>query len=294
VLANDEARRLLRLPGDSEGRLLSELTHAEWGAGDAPVRDQVRIAAGRVLMVSRVPAEVDGTPAGMVTTLRDRTELHQALNELGAARARTTELRRQSHEFANRLQVIVRLIEAGKHDQAIGLCTSYAAVPQELSDQMLGNDVLAALLLDKNALAKQRNAELRLSGGPVTGLRIPGEDLITIVGNLLDNGIDAAAGGWVELTLLTDECGTLYLTVRDSGPGIRVEPAETVFKAGWSTKNPGERGFGLAAVHSTVSRLNGTITVHNDGGAVFQVRLPHALPPGTGDPGEPEDTWEGP
>jgi two-component system CitB family sensor kinase len=297
VLANDEARRLLRLPQDSEGRPLSELlTHAEWaawGADDAPIRDQIRMAAGRVLMLSRIPAEVDGIPAGMVTTLRDRTELHQALNELGAARARTTELRRQSHEFANRLQVIVRLIEAGKYDQAIGLCTSYAAVPQELSSQMLNeaaDDVVAALLLDKNALAKQRNTELRLSGTPVAGLRIPSEDLITVLGNLLDNAIEAVAGrtsapepSWAELTMLTDECGTLYLTVRDNGPGISVEPAETVFAAGWSTKKTSEpdgRGFGLAAVHSTVMRLNGTITVHNDdkdGGAVFQVRLPHAL-----------------
>jgi hypothetical protein len=55
------------------------------------------------------------------------------------------------------------------------------------------DDVVAALLLDKDALAKQGNTELRLSGAPVAVLRISSEDLITVVGNLLDNGVEAAA-----------------------------------------------------------------------------------------------------
>jgi two-component system, CitB family, sensor kinase len=288
VLANDEALRLLRLPPDSEGKRLGQLLAgtegAEWAADEAPVRDEARLVSGRVLMVSRSPAEVNGRPLGLVTTLRDRTELEAALSE-------STALRRLTHQFANTLQVIVRLVETGKYDQVIALCTSFAEVPQQLSSRLLdetSDDVVTALLLDKSALAKERNVELRLPESAVAGLRIPGEDLITILGNLLDNAIESvasgpAAGGWVELSLLADEAGTLHAMVCDDGPGISADPLESVFGEGWSTK-PGSgtagRGYGLAAVRNTVMRLGGSVSVSNnseEGGAVFTVRLPHAL-----------------
>jgi sensor histidine kinase regulating citrate/malate metabolism len=290
VLANDEALRLLRLPPDSEGRRLGQLLArtegGEWAADQAPVRDEVRLVSGRVLMVSRSPAEVDGRPLGLVTTLRDRTELEAALSE-------STALRKLTHQFANTLQVIVRLVETGKYDQAIALCTSFAEVPQQLSSQLLdqtSDDVVTALLLDKSVLAKERNVELRLPEAPVAGLTIPGEDLITILGNLLDNAIEAvasgpAAGGWVELSLLAEEAGTLHIMVCDDGPGVSADPLESVFGEGWSTK-PGRapggrgRGYGLAAVRNTVMRLDGTISVSNnpeEGGAIFAVRLPRAV-----------------
>lgn len=142
--------------------------------------------------------------------------------------------------------------------------------------------MVAALLLDKNALAKERNVRLYLPESPVGGLRIPAEDLITILGNLLDNAIEAAAGGpcpegRVELSLLADESGLLRLMVCDNGPGIDADPPEAVFRAGWSTKGGDGRGYGLAAVRGTVTRLGGAVSVHNneeEGGAVFQVRLP--------------------
>jgi sensor histidine kinase regulating citrate/malate metabolism len=65
----------------------------------------------------------------------------------------------------------------------------------------------------------------------------------------------------------------LHVCVRDNGRGISAEPIDHVFVTGWSTKGDGH-GFGLAKARDVVGRLHGTITAHNDGGAVFEVYIP--------------------
>jgi PAS domain S-box-containing protein len=302
VLVNDEARRLLGLPADSEGSPLAELLPgaglpdsglsgtelAAWAGDGTPVRDQLQVAAGRVLVVSRSPAEVDGVPVGTVTTLRDRTELQQALRELDDVRALAAALREQSHESANRMQAVVGLVELGRYDDAVRLGTREATAAQRLSDEMVGqvaDPAVAALLLGKSALAEQRGIELRLRAhGTITAPRMPSEHVLTIVGNLLDNALDAVAtraDGWIELELEGCGKGALTITVRDNGPGIAADHLDAVFTPGWTTKpsqQPGGRGLGLALVRHTVTHLGGTITVRNDrgGGAVFQACLPAA------------------
>jgi two-component system CitB family sensor kinase len=286
VLANDEARRLLRLPAESEGMLFSSLLTDVDLAGlcteDGPVRDQLRVAAGRVLLVSRSPAEVDGRAVGWVLTLRDRTELQTTMSELDTVRALADALRAHVHESANRLQALVGLVEFGRYEDAVQLGTRESSMAQQLSDQVLdrvGEPALAALLLSKTAVATGRGLELRLSPDTaVTAARLPVEQLLIIVGNLVDNAIDAAAigGSWVELTLRDDDRG-LRVIVRDNGPGLPANHLEEIFTLGWTTKHtetPGGRGLGLALVRHTVARMGGTITATNDDGAVFQIHLP--------------------
>jgi two-component system CitB family sensor kinase len=295
VLANDEARRLLRLPVRCEGVPLADLlTDAELAvliAQDSPVRDQIHIAAGRVLLVSHSPAEVDGKPVGVVTTLRDRTELQAALRELDIVRALLDALRAQAHEYANRMNVLIGLVELGQYQDAVRMGTRNASVAQRLSDQLLdrvGEPALVALLLGKTAIAGERGVELRL-GVETTVTAVPRnmQDVLTVVGNLLDNAIDAAAthdDGWVELTLRTDQVGGLQITVSDSGPGIPVDHLDDMFSLGFSTKSgeqTGGRGVGLALVQEVVTRLGGSKTVRNDVGAVFQVHLPGVDAPAT-------------
>ena len=283
VLVNDEARRLLELADDCEGKALrDQVAGAGWAVTEKPVTDQLQYAAGRVLMVSRSEAVVDGMPAGMVTTLRDITELQRALHELSEARVLTDELRKQAHEHANHLQTIIALIYTQKYQEAAAVCAKYAEMPQQLSDQVLtqvADPVLASRLQISHARANRRGVELRLDGTLDNARRDLSEDLADIVGNLVDNAIDAAAerthGGWVRLSLVRGTAdGLLCICVRDNGPGIG-EPVEQVFAPRWTTKGSG-RGFGLALVRDKVSRLHGTITIHNNDGAVFDVRIPAA------------------
>jgi two-component system CitB family sensor kinase len=108
---------------------------------------------------------------------------------------------------------------------------------------------------------------------------------VTIVGNLLDNGIDAAAAAAaprrVEIAARLEGDG-LVIRVSDSGPGLDPEHLELAFRRGWSTKTDDRligRGLGLALVGQAVHRRGGTIEVASDrdaefGGAVFTVRVP--------------------
>lgn len=289
VLANDEARRLLALADDCVGQALRELVgDADWAAAEREVTDQPQYAADRVLMVSRSQAEVEGVPAGMVTTLRDRTELQQALQELDVARVVSIELRKQAHEHAEHLQMIIALIESERYEEAITVCAQRAEKPRPLSSEQrarITDPVLAARLQGARAYAEQRGVELRLDGTTGNGWQDISHDLADIVGGLAGNAIDAATergpGGWVEISVAP----RLHISVRDSGPGIPVEPADHVFDPGFTTKGDGH-GVGLAMVKDKVGRLNGTIDAYNDGGAVFDVCIPESRDAGSMDRSE--------
>ena len=295
TLINDEARRLLRLPDNVEGKRLRDVLPPgrvrDVLIGETTGADEVVLAADRVLVVSRMPVVVRGRTIGYVVTFRDRTELESLLRELDNARSVTEALRAQAHDFSNRLHTIAGMIELGHQEEAIQLTTESSSVSQELTESLLervGDPVLGALLLGKSAVAAERGIQFRLSPDS----RLDGDaghprDLITVVGNLIDNALDAAAtssnGGprWVEVSIHKAD-GDVVIQVHDSGPGIASDELGQIFSEGYTTKlaGPGSRrGLGLALVQQVASRRGGEVTVVNEGGALFTVRLPLSAKP---------------
>ncbi|GAA3688384.1 sensor histidine kinase [Nonomuraea antimicrobica] len=260
TLCNDAARLLLCLPADAEGRHVAELG-LEGMLSDQ--EERVHLAGDRVLAVNSASSRL-----GTVITVRDHTELQTLTGQLDAERGFAESLRSAAHEAANRLHTVITLVELGRTEQAVALGTAELRAAQELTDRVVGavrEPVLAALLLGKSAEAAERGGELVIS--PDSELDDPGLDpreLVTIVGNLIDNAIDAATH--VEVHLNADESGVV-IRVADDGPGL-TEPA--AFEKGWTTKGDGH-GLGLALVGQSVRRLGGTIEVT---GSVFTVRLP--------------------
>ncbi|WP_051794501.1 ATP-binding protein [Streptomyces sp. NRRL S-87] len=288
-LVNDGARDLLALGrADVRGRNVAELglpaplTGALLAA--EPRVDEVHLTGERVLVVNTSPV-TSGGRRGTVVTLRDHTDLQALAGELDHERGFTQALRSQAHEAANRLHTVVSLIELGRTREAVDFATAELELAQSLTDQVVtavDEPVLAALLLGKAAQAHERGVELVVAAG--TGVAagalpasLPVRDLVTVLGNLVDNAVDAVTGtpgARVTVTARTlHDPAELRLTVADNGPGVP-DGAE-VFQAGWSGKGPG-RGLGLALVRQTVRRHGGTVAagrgVH--GGAEFTVRLP--------------------
>jgi len=291
ALINDAARELLGVSGDVVGRSVAELglpaplTGALLSA--EPRVDEVHLAAKRVLVVNTSPVS-GGERRGTVVTLRDVTELQSLMGELDSERGFTLALRSQAHEAANRLHTVVSLIELGRAQEAVDFATAELELAQTLTDQVVAavsEPVLAALLLGKAAQANERGVELVVSQDSAIddGLlpdSLPARDLVTVLGNLIDNAVDAAqgtTGARVTVTARTDADG-LVLRVADTGAGVAPAHAEAVFQRGWSTKpsGPGGRGLGLALVRQAVSRHDGTLTVTEaaGGGAEFEARLP--------------------
>ncbi|WP_449350009.1 sensor histidine kinase [Streptomyces shaanxiensis] len=292
ALINDGGRELLDV-GDVVGRSVADLGLPAPLTGallaSEPRVDEVHLTASRVLVVNTSPVS-GGEQRGTVVTLRDVTELQSVMGELDSERGFTQALRSQAHEAANRLHTVVSLIELGRSEQAVDFATAELELAQALTDQVVaavGEPVLAALLLGKTAQANERGVELvvsedsRLDDGLLPP-SLPARDLVTILGNLIDNAVDAAQGSVrarVTVTAYADAgCSELVLRVSDTGAGVDPAHAEAVFRRGFSTKpaGPGGRGLGLALVRQAVTRRNGTLTVAEaeGGGAEFEVRLP--------------------
>jgi sensor histidine kinase regulating citrate/malate metabolism len=289
-LVNDEARRLLGLSGDPTGRPVGELGLApELAAVLSSQRtavDEVHVTGTRVLVVNQAPPRADGA-AGTVVTLRDHTDLQALTGELDSVRSFAESLRAQAHEAANRLHTTVSLVELGRTQEAVDFATAELASAQQLTDRVVdavGDPVLAALLLGKVATAHERGVRLEIDPATAVGATgLPAGDLVTIVGNLLDNAIDAALAGDPprEVQLAAEVADDrLELRVEDTGPGVREEDLPRVFERGWSTKDATGapaglgRGLGLALVAQAVRRHGGTLSVRPGPGAEFRVSLP--------------------
>jgi two-component system CitB family sensor kinase len=289
-LANDEAVRLLGLPDDAVGRSVADLGLAPALASaltdDDPHEDELHVTAARVLVLNRGPARWQGRLLGHVATLRDRTDLEALTGELDSARGLTDALRSQAHESANRLHTIVSLIELGDPDRALAFATEELQVSQRLTDTVVGaveEPALTGLLLGKAAEAHERGVAFEVAPGARFPRDVaPTRDLVTIVGNLVANALDAvsAPGPGTARRVRFDarvEDAYAVVEVADDGPGLPPGGVEDAFRRGWSTKeagHAGRRGIGLALVAQTVDRLGGTLDVGGPPGASFTVRLP--------------------
>jgi len=280
ALANDEARRLLGLgPGAVTVTQLPTSVRELVGSAVA-VSDELHLTGDRVLLVSQVRASWEGRDLGTVLTLRDYTELQGVLGELDSVRGFAESLRSQAHESANRLHTIVTMVELGRPADAVAFATAELELSQHLIDRLLAavaEPALAALLLGKIGQAAERRVVLTVSEDTAlsahTGLAP--RELVTLVGNLLDNGIDAAAGltpAWVEVSVRQD-ADTLTVVVADSGAGMDpVELAQAV-QRGHPTK-AGHRGLGLALVAQVITQHGGTVAVTSSDMSVLTVELP--------------------
>ncbi|WP_282702487.1 sensor histidine kinase [Streptomyces sp. CC219B] len=291
ALVNDGGRELLGVSEEVIGQSVADLGLPPSLTGallaSEPRVDEVHLTADRVLVVNTSPVS-GGERRGTVVTLRDVTELQSLMGELDSERGFTQALRSQAHEAANRLHTVVSLIELGRAEEAVEFATAELELAQALTDQVVAavsEPVLAALLLGKTAQANERGVELevseesRLDDGLLPP-SLPARDLVTILGNLIDNAVDAAQGSArarVTVTAYAEDT-SLVLRVADTGEGVDPAHAEAVFERGFSTKpaGPGGRGLGLALARQAVSRHEGSLTVAgaNGGGAEFEVRLP--------------------
>ncbi|MFB7170981.1 ATP-binding protein [Streptomyces sp. NPDC056254] len=287
TLINDAGRELLGLPADVTGTGAADLGLPAPLTGvllaDRPRVDEVHLTADRVLVVNSSPV-AGGGRRGTVVTLRDHTELQALTGELDHERGFTQALRSQAHEAANRLHTVVSLIELGRAQEAVEFATAELELAQALTDEVVtavGEPVLVALLLGKAAQAHERGIELVVTAdsrslADLGGLP-PARDLVTVLGNLIDNAVDAVTavpGARIAVTL-RPERDELLLRVADNGPGL--PEGVDVFRRGWSGKGEG-RGLGLALVRQVAQRYGGAVVASQGpgGGAEFTVRLPTA------------------
>lgn len=295
TLINDEARRLTGLRTAAIGGKLADLLP------DGPLRavlsgevegpDQLVLTDDHRLLVNRMSVRLAGRALGAVATLRDRTEMDRLVQELTSTRGLTDALRAQQHEFANRMHTVAGLLELGRTTEAMSfLMEATGAVDGfvESVSTRIGHPVVAALIVAKATVAAERDVTLLLSelshvaesfSDPQTS-----QGIVTILGNLIDNAIDAASLGprpahvTVRLVQADDR---LTIRVSDTGLGIPADAGLSIFRRGYSTKEDlagTRRGIGLALVDQVTKRMGGHVTVTDGPGPVFTVVLPLTSP----------------
>jgi two-component system CitB family sensor kinase len=286
-LVNDEARELLGLELGVVGQRFGELELPEplvdGVMGEGTVTDEIHLVGPRMLVVNKTPAVWSGRVVGSVITLRDHTDLQAISGELDSAKGLADTLRSQNHEAANRLHTVVSLIEMGRPDDAVEFATRELEVAQRLTDRVVtavDEPVLAAVLLGKSAQAQERGIDFTVDpDSRVSDLVIEPSAVVTMVGNLVDNAMDAATETEpphrVAIRVVADR-ERFRLTVDDSGPGLSPAEAEQAFRRGWSTKGTTGglgRGIGLALVVQAVRSNRGTISIDRGplGGARFDI-----------------------
>ena len=316
---NAAARRLLGQP-DLTGTpwadapvpaQLLALTRADAAEGDAVEL----VAGGRVLVASARKALHGREDLGWVVMLRDRTELQQLTRQLDAVGTMSTALRAQRHEFANQLHTIAGFMSIGQHQQARDYLARLAATgplkfPVDQAE-LLQDPYLQAFLGAKGVEADERGVALRL--GPETLVRgqvTEPQEVTTVLGNLIDNAVNAAVAGsapdrWVEVEVLDGPGtgsggGTLHIVVGDSGDGLPAGEAggdpDAVFEEGFTTSERPVRagaghGLGLALARQLARRRGGDVRVLDPGspggpGAVFMATLPGTTAPHETTPNE--------
>lgn len=297
-VCNEPAARMLGIEAP-EGRAFAELdlpADVLVALRNGEARDAVAIG-DRVLYLDSRSVERAGRRLGSVIIVRDRTDIVGLSERLGSVRAMTSALRVQRHEFANRMHVATGLLDAGRIGEAgefLREMRDRGPVDYPLADgELLAEPFLQSFLGAKSMEAAERGVDLRLGEetlvlGTVSGV----EDTATVLGNLVDNAVRAAAEApetsgiprEVDVTLL-DEGGDLVLVVADTGAGIA--PGTDVFAAGSAGGDAVHgHGIGLKLCRELVRRRGGDLWIIDRGGqlagrgAVFGARLPGVMEPG--------------
>ena len=291
TLLNDEAKRLLSLYGAGGGvigRQVSEfvpnsrlLQVVETGETEL---NQEQDFCGVAVLTNRVPLLVDGKVVGAVASFKDKTEVNRLAEELTGVREYMEALRSQSHEFMNRFHVMLGLVRLESYDllaEYINKVVSEHRSELEFVRRRIKDTLLAGFILSKLSTAREKGVLMQLaaeSSLPKLAEDNLRHELVTIIGNLLENAFDAVgekAEKEVELSLCIGSTG-INISVRDNGCGIAPERGETIFVRGVSEKGEG-RGIGLHLVRRSLERLNGAIAYDSeeDEGTEFRIIIPY-------------------
>jgi CitB family two-component system sensor histidine kinase MalK len=289
TLVNEEALRLFALAG-SHGKLVgcpveevlpSSRLRTVLETGQAEY-DQEGDILGLKILTNRVPVLVDGRITGAVATFRDKTEVNRLAEQLTGVRHYADALRAQTHEFMNKLHVILGL---ARLEEYASLKTYITGVAGRFDDevgfvvQRIKDPVIAGFLLARFSSAREQNILMSLepaSSLPPCPDDATSHDLVTVLGNLLENAVEAigdASRREIQVSL-RPEGSDLHLSVLDSGPGLPEDILPKAFTLGFSTKGE-NRGFGLWQAARTIETRGGRLEGKNQdgGGAIFTATL---------------------
>lgn len=211
---------------------------------------------------------------------------HEIRNPLGSIQLHASLLAQDLVDSPKQFQIVEKISRAVHMlDGLVGDVLTFGRPNEPQKRQVVLGDVIQEVVELIRPRLEQVGVGLRV-GGACREIELWADDrqLRQILLNALTNALEAVAedmsngGGdaWVSLSAgLSNGGDEVVVTVADSGPGIEPETLQRIFNPFFTTKDSGT-GLGLAIVHQLVEGHGGWITAsrHEDGGAVFTIRLP--------------------
>ena len=224
------------------------------------------------VLCDRIPLYEKNQLTGALCIYRNKTELTRMAEELTGVTHIIASLRSNMHEFKNHMHVISGLLQLKEYDTAHKYIDNLNTDSMMLSTvtNCIENKTLAALVYGKINLAREQDITMRINEDthlPAHNKFLSTNQLVTILGNLLQNSIDAMVDKSehddkeIELYIHCDD-DKLKITVDDTGCGIAEENLENIYQRGFSTKGT-ERGIGMNLVYSIVKNRDGKIVVES-------------------------------
>lgn len=291
---NQAARTLLNLSQPTRelrGQLITDVIPAvPFFSRDAMLakdtHDEICRFNHATVIASRVRIMLEDKLQGWVITFRDRNEIDSLSAQLSQVKRYVDNLRIMRHEQLNRMTTLSGLLHMERYDEAIRYLQAQSEHAQELLDfisSRFSSPTLCGLLLGKAARAREKGVELVFDPGcrmsRPAHLLVEAE-LISIIGNLLDNAIEATQRARlphepVEVLILQNE-RELIIEVADRGVGIDPSIRDRIFDRGMTTKRNGDHGIGLYLISSYVTQVGGTIEVSDNAprGTIFSLFIP--------------------
>lgn len=291
TMLDHEAAKILKIPpesgiGTSIESILPQTRMLEVLKSGEEQFDQEMIIGDIEVIVNRVPIWQNDRVAGVVSSFRRKDEIDRMAQELTQIQEYSEVLRTQTHEYSNKLHTLAGLIQLGSHQEALDLIGRETSGYQELLGTLaetVPEPLLSAIILGKYNRAQELRINFQLD--PESRMidipkKINQEKIVTILGNLLENALEAAqentSGKRTVQLSMTDFGNDLIFEVEDSGPGIEDESVDLSLQRGFTTKSGTGRGIGLSLVHENLKYLGGHLTVVRSslGGMRFTIYIP--------------------
>lgn len=263
---NERAKELLN--GLSEKQLLLPLK--KHLLNHESLRMQEFIIGGQKLLISTRPLLRKGQYLGWVLTLMDKEEIHEVAKEIIGIEEINKHLRATVHEFKNHLHVLLGLLQLEEYEEAKAYILKIQQIKTYRMQQFakLKDPYLRAMLTGRAIMAEEKQVKLKLEADAYVMEEhgcIAEDDLIIILGNLIENAIEACSLSEkperIVCIQIQETENIMRIEVSDNGIPIEDKLRENIFDLGVSSKGE-NRGTGLYLLKKRLAVYKGSIEIN--------------------------------
>lgn len=268
---NEPFRKMFNLSGKDKGKNVYEvfphINFKEIIHGQKVSQNKLMEIFNEKILLSTFPLYLDGEVIGATAIIRSRLEVDMLLDQISGYRKISKALREQKHEFRNKLHVILGLVKMKDFETVNNYITENIYTTNLTSDyysSRIKDDKITALFVGKDIQSKEYSADIILSSDSYLSKShkpVSSDDLIIVIGNLIDNSLEAFKSNKTENrkinVKLNEDEDKVVIGVSDNAGGVDPLVRNRMFKRGVSTKSGTSRGTGLSLVNEIINLYNG-------------------------------------